>query len=231
MTVSEAAGRAGPKRDHQTPVRIPITIVSDFICPWCLIGHHRLQRALSDIDTSVEAEITWLPFELNPEMPKAGLDRRTYRTAKFGSWARSRELDDGTQSAGAPDGVTFRYDLIQRTPNTFDAHRLSWYAGEAGRQSETVAALLSAYFQQGRDIGDRGILADVASELGFDRAEVASLLESDEGIEPVRDLLAQTHLVVRGVPHIEIDGALIQGAQPLPVFRRVLDAAIARAAT
>lgn len=209
---------------------IQISIVSDFICPWCLIGHQRLKSALAELDMQADVEITWLPFELNPEMPTEGRDRQEYRTAKFGSWAYSKRLDGNTVEAGAPDGVTFNYDLIERTPNTFNAHRLSWFTARIGRQTEMVVALLEAYFQKGRDIGDVGALADVAGEIGFNRAETLRFLESEEGVEKIRYLAAQIRSAVQGVPHVEIGDAVIQGAQPIAIFRAAIDSATKAAA-
>ncbi|MEM1149731.1 MAG: DsbA family oxidoreductase [Pseudomonadota bacterium] len=212
--------------DVDRPPPVQIAIVSDFICPWCLIGHERLQKTLAEFDGKVDVEITWLPFELNPNMPPEGKDRREYRTAKFGSWDYSQELDAGTVAAGSPDGVTFNYDLIERTPNTFAAHRLSWYASQTGRQTEMVTALLEAYFQKGRDIGDYETLASVANDLGFDRNDILRFLNSEEGVKEVGDLARRTRSVVRGVPHIEIADAVIQGAQPPAVFRAAIETAV-----
>src|SRR5215469_4054609 len=111
---------------------IPVTITSDFICPWCFIGERRLARAVAhlseDLREEIRLEISWRPFELNPNIPADGIDRRAYRVAKFGSWEYSQRLDAQVVEAGKKDGAVFNYDRISRTPNTRRAHRLVWWA-------------------------------------------------------------------------------------------------------
>src|SRR5580704_15734594 len=114
----------------------------------------------------VKASVTWRPFELNPGMPKAGLDRRAYRSAKFGSWQRSQALDAQVAAAGRSDGLAFNHDKMERTPNTNDAHRLIWLAGQQGKHDAVVEGLFAAYFNEGRDVGDQAVLADVGASAG-----------------------------------------------------------------
>ena len=109
------------------PLRIEI--YSDLICPWCYIGRHRLQAALATLDEEVKADIRWRPFQLNPDMPKTGLDRRAYRSAKFGSWERSQEMDRHVAAIGKSLGLEFNYDRVLVTPNTLAGHRLLWWTG------------------------------------------------------------------------------------------------------
>ncbi|MCG8443478.1 MAG: DsbA family oxidoreductase [Caulobacterales bacterium] len=211
------------------PVQIKMT--SDFICPWCLIGHSRLQAAIASLPGHVEVAVEWLPFELNPDMPVEGLDRRLYRTMKFGSWERSRTLDAQTVKAAATDPITFDYDAIARTPNTFAAHRLAWFAARQGRQGEVVQAVLSAYFEQGRDIGDPAVLADIAAEVGLDRAETVAFLAGDDGRAEVRALIEQAPSAgVHGVPHFDIGGVGVSGAQPAALLKEAILRAGAAAA-
>ena len=127
----------------------------------------RSQHSAPDITASV----AWLPFELNPEMPKAGVDRRAYRSAKFGSWQHSQALDAQVAAAGRSDGLVFNHDRMERTPNTVDAHRLIWLAGQHGKQDAVVEALFAAYFNEGRDVGDPTVLADVGASAGLDRCQ------------------------------------------------------------
>ncbi len=145
-----------------------LEIVSDAICPWCWIGKSHLDGALDLLrQDGIVFDIGWLPYQLNPEMPAAGVDRRTYRTEKFGSWERSVELDEQVADAGRVAGVTFRHDLMARTPNTIEAHRLIRLAGESGVQHEVMERVFRAYFHEGRDIGDQAVLAQAGAEGGM----------------------------------------------------------------
>lgn len=210
------------------PVRI--TVTSDFICPWCYIGERRLRRALEGLPEGIEVDLTWLPFELNPGMPAEGLDRKAYRSQKFGSWAHSQSLDQKTVEAGAADGVQFDYDAIARTPNTFLAHRLALYARTQGKQTDYVEAVLRAYFAQGCDIGDPVMLAGIAGELGMDRDAALAFLRSDEFAIEVRAL--EQHAQARGiqgVPHFEINGTTLHGAQPAVMIQLAIIEAATRA--
>src|SRR4029077_5692503 len=129
---------------------------SDVICPWCFIGKRRLENALRTLPGDVETQVVWHPFELNPEMPRGGIDRRAYRQAKFGSPEASRALDARPAAAGATEGIVFAFDRILRTPNTFDAHRLIWLAQRESRQDPIVEALFRGYFLEGADLGAGG---------------------------------------------------------------------------
>src|SRR4051794_30663092 len=115
-----------------------LEVVSDAICPWCYVGKRRLAKALALLARDgLTFAVRWLPFQLNPDMPKGGVDRRAYRTRKFGSWERSQALDARVAAVGAGEGLAFRHDLMARTPNTFDAHRLVWLAGRAGGRTRS----------------------------------------------------------------------------------------------
>src|SRR4029077_7022477 len=119
-----------------------VDVISDVICPWCFIGKRRLEKAVAAVDGPVG--VRWLPFQLNPAMPKEGVSRREYRTRKFGSWERSLELDARVIAVGKSEGISFAFDRIDRTPNTFDAHRLIWLAERHGVQDAVVEALFRA---------------------------------------------------------------------------------------
>src|SRR5712672_1199488 len=142
---------------------LAIEVISDAICPWCWVAKRRLNRAIAAIAPDVTASVTWCPFELTPEMPKAGVDRRAYRSAKFGSWQRSQALDAQVAAAGRSEGLVFNHDKMERTPNTLDAHRLIRLAVQQGKQHDIVEGLFATYFNEGRDIGDAAILADVGA--------------------------------------------------------------------
>ena len=161
---------------------LTIDVISDVICPWCFIGKRRLEKALGNLAASVR----WHPFQLNPDMPREGIERKSYRIRKFGSWERSQELDAQVAAAGRGEGIAFNFDRMARTPNTLDAHRVIWLAGERGVQDAVVEALFLAYFTDGRDLSDRATLVDVADGAGLYWAEVDELLAGDKGLDAVR---------------------------------------------
>jgi predicted DsbA family dithiol-disulfide isomerase len=169
--------------------QLKIEVVSDVICPWCYIGKRRLEKALALLDGELSAEIRWLPFQLNPGMPREGMPRAAYRKAKFGSVERGRQLDARVAAEGKGEGIEFAFDRIDRTPNTVAAHALVGLAQKRGLGAAVVDALFRAYFEQARDVGDAAVLADIAAGcgvLGWPRQEsekeVAVLEESLRGL-------------------------------------------------
>ena len=207
-----------------------LTIVSDVICPWCFVAKKNLEKALKLAGTDFAVKITWLPFELNPGMPKQGLNRREYRSNKFGSWEQSQTLDAQVASAGKLAGITFHHDLMERTPNTFNAHRLIWLSGEEGLQDAIVEASFRAYFVEGRDVGDTRVLAEIAKQAGLSDTVVAAFLEGTAGTDEVR-LEAETakRSGISGVPTFILDGEeLLSGAmKPEQMAARLREAAAA----
>src|ERR1700731_3223506 len=163
-----------PLADAPQSADLIVEIVSDAICPWCYVAKRNFERAVVRLPAGVKVSVHWLPFELNPDMPVEGKDRRVYRSAKFGSWAQSQELDAQVCAAVAGAGLGLRHDLMKRAPNTFNAHRLIWLAGQEGVQDAVVEALSSAYFVEGRDIGDVNVLSDIAAgaDIASDRADI-----------------------------------------------------------
>jgi len=159
-------------------------------------------------------------------MPEAGMDRQTYRTNKFGSWEYSQQLDAKTVRVGQASGIEFRYDLMQVTPNTLKAHRLTWLAGKAGKATEMSERILKAYFIEGQDIGDVEILLNLATEIDLNGGEIREFLLSDAGIEDIEALKRQA--IAQGiysVPTIRIDQEVLVGGQPVEVFLVVLQSA------
>lgn len=146
--------------------KLRIEIASDVVCPWCYIGKRRLEKALALVAGEVEADIAWLPFQLNPGMPAAGMARADYRRAKFGSAERARALDARVAAEGAGEGIAFAFERIARTPNTAAAHCLIDVAQAQGCASPVVEALFRAYFEEARDIGDSEVLAQIAARCG-----------------------------------------------------------------
>ncbi len=173
-------------------------------------------------------DVTWRPFELNADMPAAGCDRRAYRSAKFGSWEHSQDLDAKTVAAGASDGVEFRYDLMTRTPNTLAAHRLAWAARDSGLQDVLVEGLFRAYFTEGKDISDPIALAEITRTAGLGEGFADQALGDERTLRGVRVLEARAESVgLGGVPHFVMRGRPgISGALATDELVRLLQASV-----
>lgn len=193
-----------------------IDIYSDVVCPWCYVGKRRLERALSQVAT-IRTQITWRPFQLNPAMPREGMDRTDYLEAKFGSIDSFRRLEEQVEAAGASEQISFAFDKIQRTPNTYLAHRLIWLAGQQGRQDAVVDALFKGYFEEGADIGAASVLTGIAASAGLD---ACGFLAGEQGVAEVKAEEAAAHrLGIRAVPYFVLNHRYgISGAQPVGVF-------------
>jgi predicted DsbA family dithiol-disulfide isomerase len=201
-----------------------IDIVADTVCPWCYIGKRRLERALA-ARPQPGLEIVWRPFFLNPDMPSEGVDRADYIARKFGGRDRANRIYATVAEAGASEDIAFRFDLIQRSPNTVNSHRLIHFAGMTERQDEVVEAVYRAYFLEGRDIGDIGVLAEIASDAGIPSAEALRYLQSgaDRDVIVGGDERARS-LGVNGVPCFIIERKYaVSGAQLPEVFQQVFD--------
>lgn len=208
---------------------IRLDIFSDPVCPWCLIGKANLDRALAARPDHPFA-IQWHPFQLNPEMPQGGVNKADYLAAKFGGPARLAEANARLREHAARAGITLDPDLPSRMPNTLDAHRLIHWAGIEGRRTPVVEALMRAYWHEGRDIGNRAVLADIAAGEGMDRATVVRLLDSGADADDIRarDQDARDK-GVGGVPTFLIAQTyVVTGAQPAEVWLRVIDELAAR---
>lgn len=205
-----------------------IEIVSDVICPWCFIGKRRLEKAMA-LRPDIEFEIGWRPFQLNPDMPREGADRKSYLEAKFGGPARAKEIYARVAGEGAKEGIAFDFDGIKRTPNTLAAHSLLRWALEDGVQYDVKEKLFQAYFLKGRDIGDAAVLAEIAAEAGMDHAAVLGKLEQgiDAEVIEAEDRMAR-ELGITGVPFFIVERRYgLSGAQPPEVLLDVIDKALA----
>ena len=206
---------------------LTIEIYSDVVCPWCYVGKRRLERALGQLNDRMKAQITWRPFQLNPTMPKEGMDRTTYLTAKFGSLDAFGQMKEHLIVAGVEEHIPFAFEKVMRTPNTFMAHRLIWYAEQQGCQDAAVESLFQGYFTEGADIGSLIVLGQLADRAGLDAAAVESILHSEEGTTEVKaEEAAGRQLGIRGVPYFVLNGSiLISGAQPPDIFLSALQQA------
>jgi len=195
-----------------------VDIYSDVICPWCYVGKRRLERALTSVRR--EVRVSWRPFQLNPRMPLGGMNRNAYLEAKFGSLETFRRMEEQLLAAGEVERIPFAFEKIQRTPNTFAAHRLIWHAAREGRQDALVETLFHAYFIEGQDIGDVGTLAQVAAQAGLGPSTAESFLLSDAGIVEVStEEAAGREIGIRAVPYFVLNGMYaISGAHPSETF-------------
>jgi predicted DsbA family dithiol-disulfide isomerase len=205
-----------------------IEIYSDVVCPWCYIGKRRLERAVSHLKDAERPQIIWRPFQLNPTIPKEGMDRTTYLETKFGSLEAFRRLEEHVLAAGAEERISFAFEKIARTPNTFLAHRLIWYAAQQACQDAVVHSLFKGYFEEGADVGTTSGLAQLAERTGLNAAH---FLQGDGGVAEVKAEEAAGHkLGIRGVPYFVLNRAYgISGAQPVDVFVSAMQNAQAQA--
>ena len=178
--------------------RFTIDVISDVICPWCFLGKRRLDVALAAMDKDVF--IRWRPYLLDPTIPPEGLDRQQYMLDKFGP-ERLQTIHDPLIEAGQEIGVPYNFDLITRTPNTLDAHRLIRWAHTVERQTELVERLFMAYWSEGKDVGNRDVLAQCAGEAGINAEQIRELLDTEQDVaETHAEIEHATNIGVTGVP-------------------------------
>lgn len=203
---------------------IKLDILSDPICPWCYIGWSNLARAM-EARPNHPFTIEWHPFQLNPDMPEGGMDRRAYLEGKFGGKEAAVKAYAPVVQKAEEAGLKINLGDIKRTPNTRDAHRLIHWAGIEGRQTPTVLALFRAYFVEGRDIGDRETLLDIAESVDLDRAMIAKLFESGADAEDImaRDAHARERGVQAVPTFIVANQHAVPGAQPPEQWEAIID--------
>ena len=178
--------------------RFTIDVVSDVICPWCFLGKRRLDAALAALDMDVF--IRWRPYMLDPTIPPEGLDRHEYMLAKFGP-ERLKTIHDPLIEAGKELDVPYNFDAITRTPNSLDAHRLIRWAHTVDRQNEVVERLFMAYWSEGKDVGNRDVLAQCAGDAGVNAQQIRELLDTQQDVEETRaEIEHATNIGVTGVP-------------------------------
>ena len=203
---------------------VKLDIVSDPICPWCYIGKTLLDQALEERPDH-GFEIAWHPFQLNPEMPAGGMDRREYLEHKFGGQAGALRAYAPIVERAEAAGLSIDFSAIKRTPNTLDAHRLIHWAGVEDMQNDMAMALFRAYFEEGRDIGDHEVLADLADSLSMDGAMIMRLLRSDADREDIANRDKQfREMGITGVPTFIVAGQhAVPGCQPADLWVKVID--------
>jgi len=207
-----------------------LDVVSDTVCPWCYIGKKRLDQAL-EIHGGEGITLVWRPFQLDASIPQGGVDRKTYLEKKFGA-ERAKEVGHTIRDFGAAVGIGFRFDLIEKSPNTLDSHRLIRWASTAGCQNEMVDILFRRYFEDGEDIGSHDVLVDAAGEAGMDTDIVRDLLSKDADKELItREDAAARHMGIQGVPSFVINSQwVVTGAQEPETLIRMFNKLLAREA-
>ena len=203
---------------------IKLDIMSDPICPWCYIGKSYLDRAL-EAHPDHPFEIEWHPFQLNPDMPPDGMDRRAYLEGKFGGKEWAIKAYTPVVEHAQKAGLKIVFEAMKRTPNTLDAHRLIHWAGIEGRQTAAVSTLFRAYFVDGRDIGFHDVLADVADSIEMDASVVRRLLSSDADAEDIKARDSHSReMGVSSVPTFIVGGRhAVPGAQPPELWAKVIE--------
>lgn len=206
-----------------SPSPLVIDVISDVVCPWCFLGKKRLEKALA-MHPEIPVDVRWRPFQLDPTIPEGGYDRKAYMEQKFGTDGRLGGIHERLSRLGAEDGIAFAFEAILRSPNTLDAHRLIRWAYSYGGQDDLVDALFRAYFEQGRDIGDRATLAAIAEEAGFDAREARAFLDSGEAADLVqREIGMAQEIGVQGVPFFIFAGKYaVSGAEAAETLAKAL---------
>ena len=204
---------------------VPLDVISDPICPWCWIGKTRLDRALAAAGDPPPFEIRWRPFQLNPDMPREGMDRGAYLAAKFGGRENAERVYARVEQACTETGLDFDASRIRRTPNTLDAHRVIRWAGVEGGQNAAMDRMFALHFLEGRDISEPETLIEAGAAGGLEPDVLRELLASDADLDAVREEdAAAREMGVSGVPTFVVAGKyVVQGAQDTELWTRVID--------
>lgn len=216
-------------RTHERPIEV--AYVADLACPWCYVGLMRLDRA-REMRPELPVRVRWWPFLLNPFLPPEGMDRGEYVRAKFGGEAAARQVYERLTQVGRDDGIAFAFERMPRTPNTVQAQRLVLWAQERGEAAALIERLFEALFVEGRDVGAREVLAELAGEAGLDPEAARDFLAGDAlAAEVVRSHQQAERIGVRGVPVFIVEREhAVSGAQPPEVLAGLLDVAATEAA-
>ena len=202
---------------------VKLDIISDPICPWCYIGKANLDKALLQVPDHPFV-MEWHPFQLNPDMPLEGMDRRAYLEGKFGGKEAAVQAYAPVVEASKVSGALINFEAIKTTPNTINAHRLIHWAGIEQRQTYVVDLLFKAYFVDGRDIGNSEVLADIADTAEMDAGMVTRLLDTDEDLTGIRDRDAHSRKMgISSVPTFVVaQQHAVPGAQPTEMWLNVI---------
>jgi predicted DsbA family dithiol-disulfide isomerase len=213
------------------PTRPTIEVVHDLVCPWCRLGVHRLLTTLAE-RPGLRVDLIWRPFLLNPDVPRGASARHDHAGRRFGGEDRARRLNGSIAEIGRAEGLFFAFERLRGTPSSVDAHRLVRWAALFGRATETVVAVFDAHFQDGRNIADGRVLADLADRVGLDAQAARAFLANDAELGAVQAENLRAHRIgINGVPCFVVAGRhAIAGAQEAEVLARMLDVAAVEAA-
>ncbi|MFC3074228.1 DsbA family oxidoreductase [Shinella pollutisoli] len=205
---------------------LTIDVVSDVVCPWCYLGERRLEKAVEAVRGEVAVAVTFRPYQLNPDLPAEGVDHKKHLAEKLGGAAAVEAAHERLSGLGRADGIAFDFPAVKVSPNTLDAHRLMRWAMIEGPevQRRVALALFRAYFEEGRNVGDRAVLLDVAESCGMDRAVVCALFSANADVDSVREEIGMARdMGVTGVPCFIIDNKYaVMGAQSADVLANAL---------
>jgi predicted DsbA family dithiol-disulfide isomerase len=210
--------------------KIKIDVVSDVVCPWCIVGYKRLEKAITDLGIEDKIELEWQPFELNPTMAEEGEDMNEHLTKKYGSSTADNERNRANlTNLAAVEGFSFDFFEGMRMVNTREAHILLDYAKAFGKQTELNLRLITAFYSERKDVSDRAILAQELSAVGLDAAEALDLLDDPSSKKEIEAKENYWHeMGVSGVPTVVFDRtSALTGAQPLEVYKQVLSELVA----
>lgn len=212
---------------------ITVDIVSDTVCPWCYVGKRRFEEALAKRPEGLDVYVGWRPFQLNPDIPAEGKDRREHLAAKFGGDGKAKQIYQAIKDAGDSVDLDFNFEAATRQPNTVNSHRLIDRAAQAGMQDDVVERLFQAYFMDGKDIGDIRTLVEIAVSAGMDEDDTLQYLEGDDDIDRIQkeDQMAR-QMGIQGVPCFIINRKYaISGAQDPEVFLKAFEQVLAEEET
>ncbi|MBM3529502.1 MAG: DsbA family oxidoreductase [Alphaproteobacteria bacterium] len=210
--------------DTAQPQALTIDVVSDVVCPWCFIGKHRLEKALA-LKPDIPVEVRYHPYFLNPWVPREGMTRNEYLTAKFGSPEKYKSIAGRVAAAAAEEGLTYAVEKMTRQPNTLDCHRLILWAQAEGKAPQMKQRLMVLYFTEGADLSDREVLVRAAADIGLDSDTIRGLLASDTDVDRVAGAAnAAKDAGIDGVPTFILGGvAAISGAQAPEVLANAIE--------
>ncbi len=199
--------------------KLHLDVIVDVVCPWCFLGKRRLDAAIEELD-DLEIEVRYRPFQLDPAIPPEGIDREEYIIGKFGSADALDEAHARLFDLGADVGITYAFDLIEKTPNTLDAHRLVRWAAAEGLGDAMLERLFSLFFEEGSNLTDADTLIAAAEEIGLDGDEVTMKLEDGVDLDAVKaDIAHAGRMGITGVPTVIVENKFaISGAQTSEVL-------------
>jgi predicted DsbA family dithiol-disulfide isomerase len=202
---------------------LKIDIVSDVVCPWCYIGKRRIEDALALVP-DVPVEVHWRPFFLNSWIPREGIGREEYLTAKFGSVEAYKGIAGRVVTAAEQEGLVYQPDLVKRQPNTIDCHRLIHWAEAIGKSAEMKQRLMELYFRDGGDLTDTDVLVQAAADCGLDPNVVRRRLATDEDVARISEQAQEaSDKGISGVPtYVFAQKYAVSGAQPAEQLARAI---------